>query len=615
LDLLLPKVSGPDVLRALKLATATAAIPVVVMRGRSQKNPARLEKHGAFAFPGKAELALDQGPEPLLLKLESINKGLTASAGRKQPAQPAPVQKSEPSVSCLHHSSCVGIHAMNRRDFIRASAAVSAAAFCHPRTIAQNNEMSSVRLTVRADRLGNKIGDDFTGLSYESAQLGNPHFFSGDHAELAGFLRRLGTSGVLRIGGNTSEYCYWTPDPAKPANLPTAESMRTGDKANPIAFGLAVGPDTGHKAPAPVNITPLAIRNLREFLDASGWKLIYGLNMGTGTAEDAADEAAYVMDVTGPKLIAFQLCNEPDLFYRNGIRKADYDFKQFAGEWQRFYQTIRARVPSAPFAGPDTAYNNDWLVPFAKQFKNEAVFLSQHYYAEGPPTDPAMTIERLLRPNPKLEAEFEGMKKTMHESGLPFRLAETNSCYQGGKQGVSDTFASALWSADLMFQLASAGGLGINFHGGGYGWYTPIAGTREHGLLARPVYYGMLLFAQAGAGQLVESKIDQPEQAPLLTAYGVRSNTGVLNVAAFNKNLDRGVRLTIDAGQRAPRVSLLRLHAPRVDDTTDITFGGSSVGSGGAWSVARQEIPRAENGAVVLELPAASAVLVTFERE
>ena len=43
--------------------------------------------------------------------------------------------------------------------------AVSAAAFCHPRTFAQNNQMSSVRLTVRTDRLGNKIGDDFTGLS------------------------------------------------------------------------------------------------------------------------------------------------------------------------------------------------------------------------------------------------------------------------------------------------------------------------------------------------------------------------------------------------------------------------------------------------------------------
>ena len=86
-------------------------------------------------------------------------------------------------------------------------------------------------------------------------------------------------------------------------------------------------------------------------------------------------------------------------------------------------------------------------------------------------------------------------------------------------------------------------------------------------------------------------------------------------MAAFNKNLDRGVRLTVDTGQNAPRVSLLRLQSPRVDDTTDITFGGSTVGPGGAWSIARQEVPRAENGATVLELPAASAALIRFEPE
>jgi hypothetical protein len=316
---------------------------------------------------------------------------------------------------------------MNRRNFICFSAAATAAAFQHPLAIPETNPAASVRLTIYPDRLGNRIGNDFTGLSYESAQLGDPSFFCGENTQLAGFMRRLGTSGVLRIGGNTSEYCYWTPNPEKQVNMPNVESMHAGDKANPIAFGLTAGPDTGKKAPAPVSITPLAIRNLREFLDACGWKLIYGLNMGTGTAEDAAEEAAYVMEVAGSKLIAFQLCNEPDLFYRNGIRKANYDFGQFAGEWQHFYETIRARVPHAPFAGPDTAYNNEWLVPFAKQFKQEVVFLSQHYYAEGPPTDPSMTIERLLRPNPALQAEFEGMKEVMNESGLPFRLAETNS--------------------------------------------------------------------------------------------------------------------------------------------------------------------------------------------
>ncbi len=506
---------------------------------------------------------------------------------------------------------------MNRRDFIRLSAAASAAGlslpFNFPTAFAETNPAAPVRLTLRPDRLGNKIGDDFTGLSYESAQLGNPNFFSGDNTELAGFIHRLGRSGVLRIGGNTSEFTHWAGNGANKADTPQNQKLREQDKTNPIAYSLAVGPDTGHKAPAPVNITPLAIRNLRDLLDACGWKLIYGLNIGTGTPEQAADEASYVMDAVGSKLIAFQLCNEPDLFYRNGIRKSDYNFNQFAEEWQRFYQAIRERVSNAPFAGPDTAYNNEWLVPFANQFKNEAMFLSQHYYAEGPPTDPSMTIARLLKPNPKLEAEFEGMKETVHDSGLPFRLAETNSCYQGGKQGVSDTFASALWGADLMYQLASEGGMGINFHGGGYGWYTPIAGTRENGFLARPIYYGMLLFAQAGPGQLIESKLDGLEQAPLLTAYGLRSDSGKIKVAVFNKNLDRSVRLTIESGQRTERVTALRLHAPRVDATTDTTFGGSPVGASGAWSVAQEEKVSVENGLASIELPAASGALIAFE--
>ncbi len=506
---------------------------------------------------------------------------------------------------------------MDRRDFIRLSVASAAALqlpFNSTRGFADESRTGSIRLTLRPDRLGNRIGEDFSGLSYESAQLGNPNFFSGDNPELAGFMRGLGKSGVLRIGGNTSEYCYWKRGAEGTAGAANTESM-PADKTNPVAFGLAVGPDKGLTAAAAVNITPLAVRNLRDFLDACGWKLIYGLNMGTGTPDAAADEAAYVMDTIGTKLIAFQLCNEPDLFYHNKIRKSDYDFAQFADEWQRFYQAIRARVPHAPFAGPDTAYNNEWLVPFAKRFKNEAVFLSQHYYAEGPPTDPSMTIERLLRPNPALEAEFAGMRKTVQESGLPFRLAETNSCYRGGKPGVSDTFASALWGADLMYQLASEGGMGINFHGGGYGVYTPIAGTREDGFLARPIYYGMLLFAQAGAGQLVESKLDSDanSQAPLLTAYGLRSDSGAIKAAVFNKNMDRNVRLTIDPGERSQKASALRLHAPRIDDTTDTTFGGSVVGAGGAWAAAREEKLSVENGVAVIDLPAASAALVVFE--
>ena len=224
-----------------------------------------------------------------------------------------------------------------------------------------------------------------------------------------------------------------------------------------------------------------------------------------------------------------------------------------------------------------------------------------------------MTIERLLRPNPKLANELQGMRDTVEQSGLPFRLAETNSCYQGGKPGVSDTFASALWGSDLMYQLASAGGMGINFHGGGYGWYSPVAGTRQNGFLARPLYYGMLMFAQAGAGRLLESSLDQAQDAPLLTAYALRAPDGALKIAAFNKNLDRALQLDIDAGLRTGPATALRLYAPRVDDTTDVTFGGAPVGANGSWSAASEEKPAVESGIARVQLPPASAVLLTFD--
>lgn len=464
----------------------------------------------------------------------------------------------------------------------------------------------AVRLTLDPHRRGNPIPADFTGLSYESAQLSQPDFFSATNTELVGFVRRLGADGVLRIGGNTSEYCDWTPEGAAAANGAQANAAQ----ANVIQ--QAIGPDKGHHAPPIRQITPQAVRNLGTFVEATGWKLIYGLNMGTGSAEAAADEAAFVMKTVGGKLIAFQLCNEPDLFYKNGLRPSTYDYQDFAKEWQHFYETIRARVPNAPFAGPDTAFNNEWLVPFAKQFRGEVAFLSQHYYAEGPPTDPRMTIERLLAPNPRLAAEFEGMAETKAESNLPFRLAETNSCYQGGKQGVSDTFASALWGADLMYQLAAAGGVGINFHGGGFGWYTPIAGTVTDGFTARPIYYGMLLFAEAGPGHLVDASFDNQDAAPLLTAYGLESGAGAMKAIVFNKHADMDVHLAIDCGRQASGAHALRLLAPRLDDTQDATLGANPVGDSGAWSANRDEVVPLRDGTAKLLLPAGSAALVTF---
>lgn len=76
LDMLLPKMSGPDVLKALKKDPATNRIAVVVFTGLSQKNAERLQQDGACAFLEKSELGLDKGCETLLAALADILRKL-----------------------------------------------------------------------------------------------------------------------------------------------------------------------------------------------------------------------------------------------------------------------------------------------------------------------------------------------------------------------------------------------------------------------------------------------------------------------------------------------------------------------------------------------------------
>jgi twitching motility two-component system response regulator PilH len=77
LDMLLPKITGPEVLKALKKDPGTSHIAVVVLTGLSQKNAARLQQDGAFAFLEKSELDLDKGCEELLGALARILERLS----------------------------------------------------------------------------------------------------------------------------------------------------------------------------------------------------------------------------------------------------------------------------------------------------------------------------------------------------------------------------------------------------------------------------------------------------------------------------------------------------------------------------------------------------------
>lgn len=82
LDMLLPKVSGLDVLKTLKRNSPTKAIPVIVITGMTQKNAARLQEDGAAGFLEKSVLELDKGSERLLTAVREFLNSTPAPQAR-----------------------------------------------------------------------------------------------------------------------------------------------------------------------------------------------------------------------------------------------------------------------------------------------------------------------------------------------------------------------------------------------------------------------------------------------------------------------------------------------------------------------------------------------------
>src|SRR6266516_1317491 len=147
------------------------------------------------------------------------------------------------------------------------------------------------------------------------------------------------------------------------------------------------------------------------------------------------------------------------------------------------------------------------------------------------PTDrrglPHITLAKLLRSDGQLVSVLERLAHVGRAYRLPYRLVETNSVYNEGQPGVSDTLGAALWGLELMFEAAAAGAAGINFHAGVHNFhagddkaYTPIARSAGGGHRAQPLYYGMLMFAQAARGALVPARLTSDSGD--LRAFAVR---------------------------------------------------------------------------------------------
>jgi CheY-like chemotaxis protein len=74
LDMMLPKLSGLDVLRALKGDIRLKHIPIIVLSGLGQGNAAKLLEEGAAAFLVKSEKSLENNSAILIEAVELVLK-------------------------------------------------------------------------------------------------------------------------------------------------------------------------------------------------------------------------------------------------------------------------------------------------------------------------------------------------------------------------------------------------------------------------------------------------------------------------------------------------------------------------------------------------------------
>ena len=481
---------------------------------------------------------------------------------------------------------------MNRRTFLTQALGLVPAAMAQSSLAGALQGVVSrpeVHLTLDPAQTLAVIPPDFMGLGYEISSVARPGLLSAQDSVYVQLVATLGTQGVIRVGGNTADYASYS------------------------ATGQPLSSPEG-KAGSVVNEAVLS--DLGIFLDATGWKLIWGLNLGNGTPENAIEEAKAVTAAAKRHLLGFEIGNEPDLFPRHeGHRHSGYGYDDYLREYRMYRDALRKAIPEIAFAGPDVAGATDWVARFAVDEGKDIKLLTHHYYREG--QNPTSTIDKLLHTDPKLAPILAKLRAASESSGFPYRICETNSFSGGGKPGVSDTLAAALWVLDFMFILASAGCAGVNMETGvnqrGFiSSYSPIGDDEQGHYRAAPEYYGMLAFAQSGAGRMIGSTIESGDRN--ITAYATQPTKDRIVLTLINKEPASDAVIVIEAGASAPfrSGSLVRLSGPSLESKSGVTLGGAGVSPAGLWKPTRIEDVSRTRRRLQVRVPAASAAIVTL---
>ena len=299
----------------------------------------------------------------------------------------------------------------------------------------------------------------------------------------------------------------------------------------------------------------------------------------------AAAEVAYVAQKLGSALLGVELGNECETYGRT-FYAGNWSVESFEALWQQYRSAIVAVTPGAPICGPAAGSDLDtWTLPFGEYVTSSQINLLTQQYTRGPAS--TASVDDLVSPDAALSTELLMLHYGAQSIDVPFRIDGLSSYDDGGAPGVSNSYAAALWVVDTIFQTALAGASGINLQCGGQQPGTAIADNNGIVLGPQPVFYGALLAAMAGTGNLLGTQLSAG--ALNVTAYALQTASG-MSLLLVNKDATQSLDLSIVLPQAMSSATLLQMTqlsagatAPSLAALSGISIQGATVASDGAF--------------------------------
>jgi len=487
-----------------------------------------------------------------------------------------------------------------------------------------------------------KLTGDNQGFSVESADFAHGYLTK---QLMSQRLKTLGPYGVVRLGGYSMDLVW-------PA---------FGAYANAPAPAEAIGGtvDQGD------------MDALKPLLDDSGWKVTLGIPLKKLLSDDqiknptrdpspavtldqVVAEVKAAHDTLGDDLLSVELGNEFD-------NVTTLTGAQYYAKLKEVSEAINAAVPGVhlKMTGPsaNTGTTNTKLDEFVTAMEADTATdprklmteLTSHFYPGSHCGRSTLSLEKLMSATTwtstqtKLDGIIATGAKLSHP--IPSVINESNSASCSGQPGVSDAYATSLWSLDYLMQAAKTGIGRVAFHTNtkaicgdfqqrtspnypiSYRYYGAFCAKDQaeldrNQLSAAPLYYGLWAFRQVPQGRFMDLDLGA-SALPQLRAYAVEGPRGETTVVLINVQDPSSTTSTSDAVtvnlpstfQKASQVVLRSTDPAGLGsmNASAISLGGSQVLPNGASTGTPTSVPvDVQHKSATVTVAPGTASIVTF---